>query len=66
VTSPENVELIIGQNWLRVLEDVQGGRSRDGREHEGDERDRQGLRERPVLAPRQMHAAAAVHGSCCC
>jgi len=67
VTSRRNVDLVIGENWLRVLEDVQGRRSNDGREHERDERHRQGLRERrPALAPRQMHAVAAVHRSSCC
>jgi membrane dipeptidase len=68
VTSPRNVDLVIGENWLRVLEDVQGRRTNDGREHERDERHRQGLHQRPpALAPKkELHAALAAHGPCCC
>jgi membrane dipeptidase len=72
VTTPRNVELVIGENWLRVLEQVQGARDRDGREHERDERLRHGSRQNqrgnavPVL-PREAHAAATIsHHSCCC
>ena len=68
VTARKNVELVTGENWLRVLEQVQGGRHRDGREHERDERHRQGNRERrPLAVPGAMHASAASKdGSCCC
>lgn len=55
VTSHENVDLIIGENWLRVLEDVQGRRSHEGHELGRDERHRQGLRERgPAAEARTM------------
>ena len=67
VTSRRNVELVTGENWLRVLEQVQGARRRDGREHERDERHRQGNREERPVIPREAHAsAAAMHASCCC
>ena len=68
VTTPKNVELVIGENWLRVLEQVQGARSHDGREHERDERHRQGIRERrrPAIPPEAHASAAAGHASCCC
>ncbi len=68
VTSRKNVELVTGENWLRVLEQVQGARRHDGREHERDERHGQGNREkRPSVIPREAHAAAAAtHPSCCC
>ena len=68
VTSRKNVELVTGENWLRVLEQVQGARRRDGREHERDERHGQGNREqRPSVIPREAHAsAAASQASCCC
>ncbi len=68
VTSRKNVELVTGENWLRVLEQVQGARRRDGREHERDERHGQGTREqRPSVIPREAHAsAAASQASCCC
>jgi membrane dipeptidase len=68
VTAHKNVELVTGENWLRILEQVQGARRRDGREHERDERHRQGRREQRLLVvPREAHASlAATHGSCCC
>jgi membrane dipeptidase len=68
VTTPRNVDLVIGENWLRVLEQVQGRARRDGREHERDERHRQGNRERrPAPLPPQAHASAfRTHASCCC
>jgi len=68
VTARKNVELVTGENWLRVLEQVQGGRHRDGREQERDERHRQGNRERrPLAVPAEVHASAAsMDGSCCC
>jgi membrane dipeptidase len=68
VTTPKNVELVIGENWLRVLEQVQDARRRDGREHERDERHRQGRRERrpPVISPEAHASAAGSHASCCC
>ena len=73
VTARKNVELVTGENWLRVLEQVQGTRHRDGREHERDERMRQGTHEqrRPgkiqaVLAEAHAAATAGHHASCCC
>jgi membrane dipeptidase len=67
VTARKNVELITGENWLRVLEQVQDARRRDGREHDRDERHRQGSREkRPFTVPRETHASAAAQESCCC
>jgi len=68
VTTPKNVELAIGENWLRVLEQVQGGRCDDGREHDRDERHREGIREQKAapVAPHAHAAAGAPHGSCCC
>ena len=68
ITTRKNVELITGENWLRVLEQVQGARRKDGREHDRDERHRQGRMERKAaaLAP-EAHASAAVpHAPCCC
>jgi membrane dipeptidase len=68
VTSKKNVELVTGENWLRILEQVQGGGRHDGREHERDELHRQGsLKPRPALVPHEAHASAATaHASCCC
>jgi len=68
VTSRKNVELVTGENWLRVLEQVQGGRCDDGREHDRDERHREGIREQKAapVAPHAHAAAGAPHGSCCC
>jgi membrane dipeptidase len=68
VTARKNVELITGENWLRVLEQVQGGRCKDGREHERDERHREGRQElKPgAIAPEAHAAAEAQHASCCC
>jgi membrane dipeptidase len=68
ITPRKNVELITGENWLRVLEQVQGGRCNDGREHERDERHRQGQKERKpaAIAPEAHASAAAPHESCCC
>jgi hypothetical protein len=72
VTTPRNVELVTGENWLRVLEQVQGVRDRDGREKDRDERLRHGSRQNPrgdtiPVPPRETHAAAttSLH-SCCC
>ncbi len=68
ITTPKNVELVIGENWLRVLEQVQGARRHDGREHERDERHGQRNRERPPAAilPEAHASAATSHASCCC
>jgi membrane dipeptidase len=68
VTSRKNVELVTGENWLRVLEQVQGARRRDGREHDRDERHGRGNREgrRPAIAPEALASATAAHASCCC
>ena len=69
ITTKKNVELVTGENWLRVLEQVQGSRH-DGREHERDELHRQGSRIPPAAPsahPHEAHAAAgAPHPSCCC
>ena len=56
VTARKNVELITGENWLRVLEQVQGGRCNDGRENDRDERHREGreMRKRAAIAPEGM------------
>jgi len=67
ITTRKNVELITGENWLRVLEQVQGARCNDGRENERDGRHRQGLRElRPAVAPDAHASAAAPHACGCC
>jgi len=68
VTARKNVELVTGENWLRVLEQVQGARRRDGREHDRDERHGRGNREerRPAIAPEALASATAAHVSCCC
>ena len=68
VTSRKNVEFVTGENWLRVLEQVQGARRHDGRERERDERHREGNREqRPAVIPREAHASAsAAHAPSCC
>ena len=68
VTSRKNVELVTGENWLRVLEQVQGGRCNDGREHEREERHRQGQMERKpaAIAPEAHASAAAAHAPCSC
>lgn len=64
----KNVELITGENWLRVLEQVQGGRCDDGRENDRDERHRRGRREwKPAAIAPEAHASAGEpHPSCCC
>jgi membrane dipeptidase len=68
ITARKNVELISGENWLRVLEQVQGSRCRDGREHERDERHREGRREQKpaAIVPGAHASAAAPHAGCCC
>src|SRR3954468_217953 len=68
VTDRKNVELITGENWLRVLEQVQGGRCNDGREHDRDERHRQGRKEQKpaAIAPEAHASAAAPHANCGC
>ena len=68
VTARKNVDLITGENWLRVLDQVQGGRCKDGRENERDERHRQGRQDRKpgAIAPEAHAAAEAQHPSCCC
>ena len=33
ITTPKNVEMVVGENWLRVIEQVQGFAHRDEREH---------------------------------
>jgi len=68
ITTRKNVELITGENWLRVLEQVQGARRKDGREHERDERSRQGRMERKpaAVAPEAHASAAGPHAPCCC
>jgi len=68
VTARKNVDLITGENWLRVLDQVQGGRCKDGRENERDERHRQGRQDRKpgAIAPEAQAAAEAQHPSCCC
>ena len=67
VTAPKNVGLVSGENWLRVLEQVQGGRRHDGREHERDERHRQGAlqKQRPAVPPEARASAATSHLACC-
>lgn len=68
VTARKNVELVTGENWLRVLEQVQGGRCNDGLEHKRDERHREGIRLQKAapVAPHAHAALTAPHGSCCC
>lgn len=67
-TARKDVELVAGENWLRVLEQVQGARRRDGREHERDERHGRGNRGRPasVLPPERQAAAVTNHHAGCC
>src|SRR3954469_1963216 len=68
VTARKNVEVVTGENWLRVLEQVQGGRCNDGREHERAERHREGTRERKAapVPPQARAPPEAPHGSCGC
>lgn len=72
ITTRRNSDLVAGENWLRVLEQVQGARRRDGREHERDERHRQGSREKqrrqpvPGLLPEQHASAVTSHHPGCC
>jgi membrane dipeptidase len=68
VTARKNVDLVTGENWLRVLEQVQGGSCKDGGENERDERHGQGRPERQpgAIAPAAHAAAESHHPSCCC
>jgi membrane dipeptidase len=56
VTTPKNVEKVIGENWLRVIEQVQGFPHRDDREHRESRADT-GAREE-----REREAVPALHG----
>src|SRR5713101_583569 len=67
VTSRKNVELVTGENWLRVRRGGGHPAPARAREHERDERHGQGNREKRPVIPREAHAsAAAMHASCCC